>query len=44
VLREGWRHFKQDGNDPKVSCVLLGFGARLKLLAPGVATKIAMPA
>jgi L-ascorbate metabolism protein UlaG (beta-lactamase superfamily) len=44
VHHDGWKHFRQDGNDLKVSFDTLGFGARLKLLEPGVATEIAMPA
>ena len=44
VHHDGWKHFRQDGNDLKVSFDTLGFGARLKLLAPGIATEIAMPA
>ena len=41
---DGWRHFRQDGNDLKVSFDALGFGARLKMLEPGVATDIDGPA
>lgn len=44
VHHDGWKHFRQDGDDLKVSFDTLGFGARLKLLEPGVATDIAMPA
>ncbi len=44
VHHDGWKHFRQDGNDLKVSFDTLGFGDRLKLLEPGVATDIAMPA
>lgn len=39
---EGWKHFRQNGNDLRVSFDALGFGARLKLLDPGVATEIAI--
>ena len=41
---DGWKHFRQDGNDLKVSFDALGFGARLKMLEPGVATDIDGPA
>jgi hypothetical protein len=40
---DGWAHFKQNAGDLKVSFDALGFGARLKLLEPGVAAKIAIP-
>ena len=40
---DGWAHFKQNANDLRVSFDALGFGARLKLLEPGVATEIAIP-
>jgi L-ascorbate metabolism protein UlaG (beta-lactamase superfamily) len=40
---EGWAHFKQNANDLKVSFDALGFGPRLKLLQPGIATEIAVP-
>jgi L-ascorbate metabolism protein UlaG (beta-lactamase superfamily) len=40
---DGWAHFKQNANDLRVSFDALGFGARLKLLEPGVATKLAIP-
>jgi L-ascorbate metabolism protein UlaG (beta-lactamase superfamily) len=44
VHHDGWKHFRQDGNDLKVSFDALGFSERLKLLEPGVATEIPMPA
>lgn len=44
VHHDGWKHFRQDGNDLKLSFDALGFGARLKMLVPGEATEIAMPA
>ena len=37
---DGWAHFRQSGNDLRASFDTLGFGARLKLLEPGVATVI----
>jgi hypothetical protein len=37
---EGWAHFRQNQNDLKISFETLGFGARLKILEPGVATEI----
>lgn len=37
---DGWAHFRQNANDLRVSFDTLGFGARLRLLEPGVATKI----
>ena len=40
---DGWAHFKQNANDLKVSFDALGFGPRLKLLQPGIATEIAVP-
>jgi L-ascorbate metabolism protein UlaG (beta-lactamase superfamily) len=43
VHTDGWAHFKQNANDLRVSFDALGFGARLKLLEPGVATEIAIP-
>src|ERR1700744_4403738 len=41
---DGWAHFKQNANDLRVSFDALGFGPRLKLLEPGVATEVAIPA
>jgi L-ascorbate metabolism protein UlaG (beta-lactamase superfamily) len=43
VHTDGWAHFKQNAQDLRASFDALGFGPRLKLLEPGVATEIAMP-
>jgi L-ascorbate metabolism protein UlaG (beta-lactamase superfamily) len=40
---DGWAHFKQSAADLRVSFDALGFGPRLKILEPGVATEIAIP-
>jgi L-ascorbate metabolism protein UlaG (beta-lactamase superfamily) len=40
---DGWAHFRQSASDLRASFDTLGFGARLKLLEPGVATVIEMP-
>jgi L-ascorbate metabolism protein UlaG (beta-lactamase superfamily) len=37
---DGWAHFRQNAGDLRLSFDALGFGARLKLLEPGVATVI----
>jgi L-ascorbate metabolism protein UlaG (beta-lactamase superfamily) len=37
---DGWAHFRQSGGDVQASFDTLGFGARLKMLVPGVATRI----
>jgi L-ascorbate metabolism protein UlaG (beta-lactamase superfamily) len=37
---DGWAHFRQNGNDLRASFDTLGFGSRLRLLEPGVATVI----
>jgi len=37
----GWAHFRQNAQDLRKTFDALGFGARLKLLEPGVATVIA---
>jgi L-ascorbate metabolism protein UlaG (beta-lactamase superfamily) len=37
---DGWAHFRQSGGDVKASFDTLGFGSRLKMLVPGVATRI----
>jgi L-ascorbate metabolism protein UlaG (beta-lactamase superfamily) len=37
---DGWAHFRQSAGDLRASFDTLGFGARLKLLEPGVATVI----
>jgi L-ascorbate metabolism protein UlaG (beta-lactamase superfamily) len=40
VHTDGWAHFRQSAQDLRASFDTLGFGARLKILEPGVATKI----
>jgi L-ascorbate metabolism protein UlaG (beta-lactamase superfamily) len=40
---DGWAHFKQNARDLRVSFDTLGFGARLRLLEPGVKTLIELP-
>jgi L-ascorbate metabolism protein UlaG (beta-lactamase superfamily) len=40
---DGWAHFRQNGGDLRASFDTLGFGSRLKLLEPGVATSIEVP-
>jgi len=40
---DGWAHFRQSGNDLRASFDTRGFGARLKMLEPGVATVIEPP-
>jgi L-ascorbate metabolism protein UlaG (beta-lactamase superfamily) len=40
VHYEGWAHFKQSGEDLLKAFNTLGFGSRLQLLEPGVATSI----
>ena len=40
---DGWAHFRQNANDLRVSFEALGFGSRIKLLEPGVATPIRIP-
>jgi L-ascorbate metabolism protein UlaG (beta-lactamase superfamily) len=40
---DGWAHFRQSSVDLRASFDVLGFGARLKLLEPGVATVIEAP-
>jgi hypothetical protein len=37
---DGWAHFRQNANDLRTSFDTLGFGSRLKLLEPGIATVI----
>lgn len=44
VHHDGWKHFRQNANDLKVSFDTLGFGGRLKLLEPGLTTEIDNPA
>jgi L-ascorbate metabolism protein UlaG (beta-lactamase superfamily) len=41
---DGWAHFRQSGGDVKSWFDTLGFGARLKVLTPGVLTRIETPA
>jgi L-ascorbate metabolism protein UlaG (beta-lactamase superfamily) len=43
VHTEGWAHFRQNSADLRASFDTLGFGSRLKILEPGVATEIAPP-
>ena len=43
VHTDGWAHFRQNAQDLRASFDTLGFGKRLKLLEPGVATVIEMP-
>jgi L-ascorbate metabolism protein UlaG (beta-lactamase superfamily) len=40
---DGWAHFRQSANDLRAAFDMLGFGSRLKLLEPGVATMIEVP-
>jgi L-ascorbate metabolism protein UlaG (beta-lactamase superfamily) len=40
---DGWAHFRQNAGDLRASFDTLGFGSRLKLLEPGVATVIDVP-
>jgi hypothetical protein len=40
---DGWAHFRQSSADLRASFDVLGFGARLKLLEPGIATVIEAP-
>jgi L-ascorbate metabolism protein UlaG (beta-lactamase superfamily) len=40
---DGWAHFRQSAQDLRASFDTLGFGSRLKLLEPGVATVIEPP-
>jgi L-ascorbate metabolism protein UlaG (beta-lactamase superfamily) len=40
---DGWAHFRQSSGDLRSSFDMLGFGARLRLLEPGVATVIEVP-
>jgi hypothetical protein len=37
---DSWAHFKQSGNDLRVSFDALGFGNRLRLLEPGVPVEL----
>ena len=40
VHTDGWAHFRQGAGDLRASFDALGFGSRLKILEPGVATVI----
>ena len=40
---DGWAHFRQNSSDLRASFDALGFGSRLKILEPGVATVIESP-
>jgi hypothetical protein len=43
IHTDGWAHFSQNSRDLRATFDTLGFGARLKLLEPGVATVIEPP-
>ena len=38
VHTDGWAHFRQNANDLRATFDTLGFGPRLRILQPGVAT------
>jgi L-ascorbate metabolism protein UlaG (beta-lactamase superfamily) len=40
VHTDGWAHFRQNANDLRATFDTLGFGRRLRILEPGVATEI----
>ena len=40
VHTDGWAHFRQSAADLRASFDTLGFGQRLRILEPGVATVI----
>ncbi len=40
VHTDGWAHFRQNANDLRATFDTLGFGPRLRILEPGVATVI----
>jgi hypothetical protein len=40
---DGWAHFRQSAQDLRASFDTLGFGKRLRMLEPSVATAIDMP-
>jgi L-ascorbate metabolism protein UlaG (beta-lactamase superfamily) len=40
VHTDGWAHFRQSASDLRASFDTLGFGSRLRILEPGVATVI----
>ncbi len=43
IHHDSWQHFKQNGEDLVKTFTALGFGQRIQLLEPGVATIIAPP-
>jgi L-ascorbate metabolism protein UlaG (beta-lactamase superfamily) len=43
VHTDGWAHFRQSANDLRATFDTLGFGPRLRILEPGVATIIEPP-
>ena len=43
VHTDGWAHFRQNAQDLRATFDTLGFGPRLKLLEPGIATAIEVP-
>jgi L-ascorbate metabolism protein UlaG (beta-lactamase superfamily) len=43
IHTDGWAHFRQSAQDLRATFDTLGFGQRLKLLEPGIATVIEMP-
>jgi L-ascorbate metabolism protein UlaG (beta-lactamase superfamily) len=43
VHTDGWAHFRQSAGDLRATFDTLGFGKRLKILEPGVATVIEVP-
>ena len=43
VHTEGWKHFRQSADDLRATFDTLGFGSRLRILEPGVATIIEPP-
>ena len=40
VHTDGWAHFRQSADDLRATFDTLGFGSRLRILEPGVATVI----
>jgi len=40
VHTDGWAHFRQNANDLRATFDALGFGPRLRILEPGIATAI----
>ena len=43
VHTDGWKHFRQNADDLRATFDTLGFGSRLRILEPGVATIIEPP-